>query len=209
MPSVVEYRSAADRNLRQVYPEPNSGCWLWCGSMSKAGYGMLAVPTKERRHPPATTAHRVFYIAAVGQIPFGLTIDHLCRVKLCVNPDHMEAVTSAENVRRAHKGVRVPEEEKALACKRGHRYTPESTKFHPDGRRECMTCSRPRKIEWQRRNRAKKSSSRSAPSSGGSASSSSGPPTKPNNTGTPGRCRRGRAPLALVRDVHVHRDDTE
>lgn len=73
------------------------GCWLWTGARNSRGYGQWAVNGLSR------SVHRVAYEALVGPIPDGLTIDHLCRNKLCVNPDHLEPVTIAENVARAHE----------------------------------------------------------------------------------------------------------
>jgi hypothetical protein len=77
-----------------VYEIVASGCWLWTGGKDTTGYGRKSV--KGRLQP----AHRVFYEAARGPIPSGLVLDHLCRVKLCVNPDHLEPVKQVTNVRR-------------------------------------------------------------------------------------------------------------
>lgn len=71
-------------------PEPNSGCWLWLLSVGSHGYGQSG----------RTTAHRVSHEAFRGPIPEGYEVDHLCRNKLCVNPDHLEAVPPVENQRR-------------------------------------------------------------------------------------------------------------
>jgi hypothetical protein len=77
--------------------DPETGCWAWKTS-SAGGYGVIRVNDRTCK------AHRVFYEALVGPIPDGLDIDHLCRNKACVNPDHLEPVTTAVNVQR---GVRV------------------------------------------------------------------------------------------------------
>lgn len=80
-----------------------SGCWLWKGAKSKGGYGYLRVMGTP------TQAHRVFYERHKGAIPEGLHIDHLCRVRGCVNPDHLEPVTLAENGRRGLNAKLTPD----------------------------------------------------------------------------------------------------
>lgn len=72
----------------------DSGCWLWSGAMFPNGYPCFSI------NRGSVGAHRVAYELANGPIPEGLTIDHLCRVKRCVNPDHLEAVAQGENTRR-------------------------------------------------------------------------------------------------------------
>lgn len=77
-------------------------CWVWTGWTDRDGYGALDVGGK------FTRAHRFAYEELVGPIPEGLTIDHLCRVKHCVNPAHLEPVTAEENTRRSMEARRVP-----------------------------------------------------------------------------------------------------
>ena len=77
-------------------PEPNTGCWLWLGALNDRGYGRVKQVSRFRR------AHIVSWELQRGPVPDGLCIDHLCRVKSCVNPDHMEPVTKRENTLRAH-----------------------------------------------------------------------------------------------------------
>ena len=82
----------AARFLDKIEPEPNSGCWLWAGTLVEpSGYGVFAVKRK------SVQAHRVSYEIHVGPIPEGLQLDHLCRVRCCVNPAHLEPVTHREN----------------------------------------------------------------------------------------------------------------
>lgn len=84
------------RFMEKVAFEPNSGCWLWDAAIFPTGYGMFRTsPTKG-----SARAHRVAYELFVGPIPDGLCLDHRCRVRSCVNPDHLEPVTVAENARR-------------------------------------------------------------------------------------------------------------
>lgn len=77
-----------------VHHDPNSGCWLWAGADNGVGYGKFR----------GKYAHRVSYEAAKGPIPDGMHLDHLCRIRCCVNPDHLEPVTNAENARRGKAG---------------------------------------------------------------------------------------------------------
>lgn len=76
-----------------------TGCWVWTGSVDRYGYGIVRYYSEKKQR--ATGAHRAAWQAFVGPIAPGLTIDHLCRNRACVNPRHMEPVTLRENVKRA------------------------------------------------------------------------------------------------------------
>jgi hypothetical protein len=84
-----------ERYWKKVSPEPNSGCWLWEGVTNQAGYGRIYVSTHRAR-----VAHCVAYEIDRGAIPRGMQLDHVCRVRCCCNPDHLEPVTQQENMRR-------------------------------------------------------------------------------------------------------------
>lgn len=84
-------------------------------------------------------AHRYAWITLVGEIPAGLHIDHLCRNKVCVNPDHLEPVTPRVNVLRGYSMVAA--NARATHCTHGHEFTPENTRLK-HGDRICRQCRR-------------------------------------------------------------------
>lgn len=110
-------------------------CWLWRGCISTRGYGMVAIGGKVK------LTHRLAYELFKGPIPDGLELDHLCRVRNCCNPDHLEAVTHEENVRRGESGCK---QRSKTHCPSGHEYTPENIYRRPlrPNERRCRTCMR-------------------------------------------------------------------
>lgn len=124
------------------------GCWLWTGAKLASGYGSV------RWQGRARVVHRVMYELEVGPIPAGLQLDHLCRVRACCNPTHLEPVTQAENVRRGHgfAGLNASKAE----CPSGHAYTPENTYRRPSAptTRECRICRRVNRARHYLRERA-------------------------------------------------------
>lgn len=107
-------------------------CWEWSGQIDRDGYGRRS----------GHLAHRLVFEATRGPIPAGLQLDHLCRNRRCVNPDHLEAVTNAENQRR---GVAA-----RPTCLWGHVFDAGNTYFRKSGGlRQCRTCNR----QAQRRRR--------------------------------------------------------
>ncbi len=99
------YLRGHNRRLRTTeYIIAESGCWEWQRGKTTDGYGQTTVDGKVR------PAHRVIYERFKGSIPAGLFLDHLCRNPSCVNPDHLEPVTNAENIRRGSKTKLTPEQ---------------------------------------------------------------------------------------------------
>lgn len=136
-----------NRFWRYVSPEPNSGCWLWTGSEADgAGYGGFWDGKKHCR------AHRFSYEAFVGPIPKGLQLDHKCRVRCCVNPDHLEPVTNKTNSLRGIGFAAV--NAKKTHCYRGHVLEGYNLIFSHGNRRECRICRRDRDNVRHRRSRA-------------------------------------------------------
>lgn len=125
--------TAVERFWYYANASEGDGCWLWQGTKMTVGYGMLPLGGG-----PKVYAHRFAYELLVAPIPRGLHIDHLCRVRLCVNPSHLEPVTMAENKRRGMSANAI--NARKSHCQRGHEFTPENTRVSPLGHRECRTC---------------------------------------------------------------------
>jgi hypothetical protein len=122
-------------------------CWEWTAGKKPAGYGAFADGYT------TVLAHRFAYELLVGPIPEGLHIDHLCRNRACVNPAHMEPVSTAENTRRGMAGGAY--QLSVTHCPQGHSYDGDNTYVFPDGRRGCRSCMRASNRESARRRRLK------------------------------------------------------
>lgn len=140
-----------ERFWNKCSPCPMTGCWLWLGNVNRDGYGKIRWGSRSDGTRAMPSAHQVSYEVALGKVPPGMELDHRkCRTRSCCNPAHLEAVTHAENVRRA---VRIP----PTHCPYGHEYTPENVvldlrRGYPD--RTCKTCRRRRARDRGRRIRA-------------------------------------------------------
>lgn len=128
-----------------AFVEKTPTCWLWTGAATN-GYGRFQLARGR-----TVFAHRFAYETEVKPIPQGLTIDHLCRVPLCVRPEHLEPVTIRENVLR---GETVTAANAAkTACPQGHPFDAVNTYPRPDGARGCRECMRAASREWKRSHR--------------------------------------------------------
>jgi hypothetical protein len=137
------------RFWEKVEIDPKSGCWAWTACKNDEGYGWFWLAGRMRR------AHRLAYRVLVGEMPSGLVGDHLCRVRRCVNPEHLEPVTQRENTIR---GDTAPARNVAKThCEHGHEFTEDniSAWAKARGRRQCRVCERRRAREQAERRRAR------------------------------------------------------
>lgn len=126
---------------------PQGGCWIWIGALNQYGYGSMRGPTG------TVATHRFVYERERGPIPEALDLDHLCRVRSCCNPDHLEPVTRQENVNRGDGA-------KSDLCRNGH---PFDLLAGARKERRCSTCEREKRrarTERERRERNRVDESR-------------------------------------------------
>lgn len=101
-------------------------CWIWTASLNHKGYGQFQSSTYGR----PMLAYRFAYLMLVGEVPEGLVLDHICEVKACVNPQHLEPITNQENLIRGGVGQKNAEHHKSRThCRNGHEYTEENTSY--------------------------------------------------------------------------------
>lgn len=134
----LDPKTAMQEFLERVAFDSETGCWLWCGSMGDSGYGRFR----------GTMAHRFSFEQFNGPIPDGQEPDHLCRVRRCVNPEHLEAVTHRENVLR---GESIPAQRARLThCFHGHPFDEINTVRVGLGR-ACRICRRASNRRYKQR----------------------------------------------------------
>lgn len=166
MTTLQRFPTDLDEMFARCTPIPFSGCWAWDGTLAYDGYGRLPSGRRGVSFP----AHRVAYEYAKGPIPEGLQIDHLCRVKCCINPAHLEAVTPSTNVRRglvpetaskhmaslrARKKAELRSDSLPL-CDRGHAFDEVNTYVDKKGFWHCRECKRTAFRLWQQAGGRKK-----------------------------------------------------
>jgi hypothetical protein len=146
-------RPVFERVMRKTEKRPD-GCWIWTGKTNSRGYGLIR---KGGRSSPEVAVHRVVYSELGGEIPEGLTLDHLCCNVACVNPAHLEPVTRRENTLRQIRDGRAFDRGAAWRqkthCPHGHAYDVENTYVYR-GKRNCRECKRQRGRARDARRRA-------------------------------------------------------
>lgn len=108
-------------------------CWPWKLSIGSHGYGQVGWWDNTLRRSAMTTAHRVAWLASVGPIPEGMTVDHLCHQRRCCNPAHLRLLSNVENARDNSQG-------RKMSCPAGHTYDLGNTYVNPRGHRFCRQC---------------------------------------------------------------------
>ena len=115
-------------------------CWYWIGAKTYGGYGLF------RYNGKSELVHRLSYEDAKGEIPDGLVINHICRNRHCVNPDHLEVITRGKNIQ-----IGICANRNKTHCPQDHEYTEENTLIDRKGARVCRMCARIRNSQYRQR----------------------------------------------------------
>lgn len=141
--TIANPRTPVGERILAKVTQAEGGCWIWGGATTpKENYGVVGLGGKS---DGLALTHRVMYKLHVGEIPPKYEVDHLCRVTLCCNPEHLEAVTKAENLRRQQAAI--------THCVRGHEFTEDNSYRPPGGptKRQCRKCIKIRTMETKER----------------------------------------------------------
>ena len=123
--------------IKHISLDAKTKCWNWTGVPNKDGYGRLTLNNKDERKD--WLAHRYVYTYYIGKIKDNMTLDHLCRNRICVNPEHLEPVLIGVNLLRGNTFQ--AKNSQKISCKRSHMFNNKNTYYHK-GHRHCRTCRR-------------------------------------------------------------------
>lgn len=144
--------------VSKISISPRTNCWEWTGRLDKDGYAQCVLRAQGSRKKAMTTrAARAAYILFRGPIDDALVIDHVCRNRRCINPSHLEAVTTRENLLRGKTST--ASKAAQTHCVNGHEFTPENTYHYPNSRnnglrRTCRQCAIDRVAVYRSRAKA-------------------------------------------------------
>ena len=133
-----------ERFFKLIKIDQISGCWNWCGYLNSNGYGKLGIKMKTHY------SHRISYFIFKGEIPEGLVVDHKCRNRSCVNPDHLRAVTRRTNTIENSSSMAAIHSRKK-ECLRGHPLSGTNLRIRKNGSRICIACHQMRNAKRDRR----------------------------------------------------------
>lgn len=126
------FNTKSDEERFFDFVDKRGGCWIWNGAQTSAGYSQFQVNKR------TVYGHRWSYKHFVGEIKKGLTVDHICRIRSCVNPKHLEAVTNKENILRGIAPSAI--NSRKTHCVHGHKLSSDNIYNNKNGHRVCKTC---------------------------------------------------------------------
>lgn len=142
----MKQRSAEQRFWAKVDKHAGNGCWLWTAhTVDGYGHFHIQIAPGSRR---MVYAHRWLWEQTNGPVPPGMMLDHLCRNRRCVRPDHLEVVTNHVNVVQRGMAPNCVTHRTGF-CKRGHQLTPDNVYFARDGGRRCKACAQAGMRRWR------------------------------------------------------------
>lgn len=138
-----------ERFLALIKINPETGCWDWQGSKGSKGYGQFILEGRRDRKRVRIAPYKFIWEYFNGPMAEGLEPDHTCNNRSCCNPEHVEPVTHAENLRRAverrrleGRTINYPQKPRPTHCPKGHEYTPENGIVTKKGTVYCRICNR-------------------------------------------------------------------
>jgi len=142
-----------ERVLAKVVDDAETSCWIFTGGVNSAGYGQISTSANSM-----ATAHRIVFEHFIGPIPDGMDLDHLCRVRRCVNPTHLEPVTRGENLGRGNHPNMVTR--RTGICQRGHDLSVVGVNIRVRAsgttKRSCAACARLHEVARNARRKARR-----------------------------------------------------